>query len=57
MRAAIYAGYSTDMQSDASIEDQFRLCRRLADQNGWRVVETYADAGLSGASHLRPGYQ
>ncbi|NDR55684.1 recombinase family protein [Aliiruegeria sabulilitoris] len=57
MRAAIYARYSTEMQREASIEDQFRICRRLIEQNGWTTAQTYADAGLSGASHLRPGYQ
>ena len=57
MRAAIYARYSSDLQSAASIEDQARLCRRLIDQNGWTSTETYADAGISGASQLRPGYQ
>ncbi len=57
MRAAIYARYSTDMQSDASIEDQRRLCLRLMQGNGWTETETYSDRGLSGSSHLRPGYQ
>lgn len=57
MRAAIYARYSTDLQSEASIEDQMRLCQRIAAQHGWIVVQSYADAGISGASLLRPGYQ
>ena len=57
MRAAIYARYSTDLQSDASIEDQCRLCLRLISANGWHQGETYFDRGLSGASHLRPAYQ
>ncbi len=57
MRAAIYARYSTDLQTDASIEDQHRLCTRLITANGWREAEAYADRGLSGASHLRPAYQ
>ncbi|ABV92145.1 recombinase [Dinoroseobacter shibae DFL 12 = DSM 16493] len=57
MRAAIYARYSTDLQSDSSIEDQHRLCARLITSNGWREAETYSDRGLSGASHLRPAYQ
>ena len=39
----IYARYSTDMQSQASIEDQIRICRELAEKEGWRVVETYAE--------------
>ena len=57
MRAAIYARFSTDLQSKASIEDQHRLCLRLIDGNGWHEAETYADCGISGASHLRPAYQ
>ncbi len=57
MRAAIYARYSTDLQSDASIEDQHRLCLRLINGNDWQEAQTYSDRGLSGASHLRPGYQ
>ncbi|WP_296644921.1 recombinase family protein [Roseinatronobacter sp.] len=54
---AIYARYSSDMQSAASITDQVRLCRKLAAERGWQVVEVFADEALSGASHLRPGYQ
>ncbi|MBU1837526.1 MAG: recombinase family protein, partial [Alphaproteobacteria bacterium] len=57
MRAAIYARYSSDLQSDASIEDQHRLCLRLIASNSWQEAETYADRGISGASHLRPAYQ
>ncbi len=57
MRAAIYARYSTDLQSDSSIEDQHRLCLRLIAGHGWTEAETYADRGISGASHLRPAYQ
>ena len=56
-RAAIYARYSTDQQRDASIEDQVRLCRERAAREGWEVSEVYADAGLSGASLMRPGIQ
>ncbi len=57
MRAAIYARYSTDLQSDASIEGQRRLCLRLVTGNGWSEADTYSDRGISGASHLRPAYQ
>lgn len=35
MRAAIYARYSSDSQRAASIEDQVRLCERLAGDRGW----------------------
>ena len=57
MRAAIYARYSSDLQSAASITDQVRLCRRLAEERGWTVVEVFADEAVSGATHLRAGFQ
>ncbi len=55
--AAIYARYSSDLQSDASIEDQVRLCREHAEREGLTVVECYSDHGISGATLLRPGVQ
>ena len=57
MRAVIYARYSSDLQRDASIEDQIEVCRRFAAVQGWTVVETYTDAAISGASRFRPGFQ
>jgi site-specific DNA recombinase len=57
MRAAIYARYSSDMQSEASIEDQVRLCRERIESRDWDLVQTYADRATSGASILRPGLQ
>jgi site-specific DNA recombinase len=57
MRAVIYARYSSDLQSDASIEDQIRLCEERLRKEGWPLVATYTDRALSGASALRPGYQ
>ena len=57
MRAVIYARYSTDMQREASIEDQVRLCREHAGREGWEIVESYDDRAISGASLMRPGIQ
>ena len=56
-RAAIYARYSSDNQSNASIEDQVRICRAFIEREGWTYLDAYADRALSGASPLRPGYQ
>ncbi|MGO8868334.1 MAG: recombinase family protein [Alphaproteobacteria bacterium] len=57
-RVALYARYSTDNQSANSIEDQFRICREHADRQEWKVIATYHDAAISGASViLRPGVQ
>jgi len=41
MRVAIYARYSSDLQSEASIEDQVEVCKRLAKAQGWQVVDVY----------------
>jgi len=57
-RVAIYARYSSDNQRAASIEDQMRICREQAKRENWKIVGTYKDAGISGASMiLRPGIQ
>ena len=37
-RVALYARNSSDNQSEASIEDQFRLCREHAGRERWQVV-------------------
>jgi site-specific DNA recombinase len=55
--AAIYARYSSDLQREASIEDQIRICRERAAREGWSVYKCYSDHGISGASLIRPGIQ
>jgi len=57
MRAVTYARYSSDLQREASIEDQIRVCRQRIEREGWQLGSTYSDAASSGASRLRPGYQ
>ena len=57
MRAVIYARYSSDLQREASIEDQIEVCRRYSEQNRWMIVDTYSDAAISGASRFRPSFQ
>jgi DNA invertase Pin-like site-specific DNA recombinase len=57
LRVAIYARYSSDRQSENSIDDQLRICRTHAERQGWTIVREFQDAAISGASLLRPGYQ
>lgn len=57
MRAALYARYSTNLQSEASIPDQFREGRRIAERHGFRVTAEFSDAAISGGTAHRPGYQ
>ena len=51
-RAAIYARYSTDLQSERSAEDQIALCREFAEREGLAIAATYLDEARSGASVL-----
>lgn len=56
-KVAIYARYSSDLQSDASIEDQIRIAEQRAEREGWSIYNRYTDHGISGASMMRPGIQ
>ncbi len=56
-RVAIYARYSSDMQSQASIEDQIRICTLRAEREGWHITLPYSDYAVSGASMHRAGLQ
>lgn len=49
-RAAIYARYSSDLQTDRSIDDQLALCADFATRQGLAVVATFDDRARSGAS-------
>lgn len=56
MRTAIYARYSTDLQSETSIDDQIRVCRERAEQDGCTVVQVHTDYAISGGNlSNRPG--
>jgi site-specific DNA recombinase len=56
VKAVIYARYSSEMQREASIEDQVRLCRQRIEREGWQYLQAYTDRAQSGASALRPAY-
>ena len=57
MRAAVYARYSSDLQREASIEDQVRVCRERIELEGWAYLYAYTDRAISGSTALRPAYQ
>jgi site-specific DNA recombinase len=56
-RAAVYARTAMAHPRDGSIEDQVRMCQARAEREGWVIVETFSDHGVSGSTMLRPGYQ
>ncbi len=56
MRAVIYARYSTDMQSETSVEDQVRQCRERAERDGHQIINVFSDYAISGSTlGNRPG--
>lgn len=57
-RAAIYSRFSTDKQSESSIDDQIRVCTDWCARNHAEVVARFEDQGISGAAiGNRPGLQ
>ena len=40
-KAVIYARYSSDSQTEQSIEGQLRVCKEYAKNNNILVVDTY----------------
>ena len=56
--AIIYARYSTDRQTDVSIETQIELCEAFIQERGWRLLGTFSDKAISGTDYQsRPGIQ
>ena len=50
MKVAIYARYSSENQRDASMADQFRVCREFAQRQGRHIEREYSDHAMSGAT-------
>ncbi|CAK7256993.1 MULTISPECIES: recombinase family protein [unclassified Shinella] len=57
-RVLLYARYSTDQQNPASIETQLDLGKAMIEAKGWQLIDSFVDAGISGANYeTRPGLQ
>jgi DNA invertase Pin-like site-specific DNA recombinase len=57
MKAVIYARYSSDSQTENSIEGQLRECKDFAERNGMMVFSTYIDRAFSAKTDNRPEFQ
>lgn len=55
--AIIYARYSSERQSEQSIEGQLRVCNEFAEHNGLRIVGTYIDRAMTGTNDHRAEFQ
>jgi DNA invertase Pin-like site-specific DNA recombinase len=57
VRTVIYARYSNDNQSKASIDDQIRICEKRVARERWMLQKIYRDAAPTGANTLRAVYR
>lgn len=48
INAVIYARYSSDRQTEESIEAQLRACHEYAERKGYRIITEYKDEAVSG---------
>ncbi len=57
MNSVIYARYSSDKQTEQSIEGQLRYCHDYAKRCGYTIVGEYIDRAMSGTNDHRPQFQ
>ena len=55
--AIAYYRFSSHSQNDASIDQQRELAHDWADAHGFKIVQEYEDAAISGTTDARPGFQ
>ena len=55
--AVIYARYSSNSQTEQSIEGQLRVCQQFAQQNDLLIVDTYIDRAMTGTNDNRAAFQ
>lgn len=55
--AVIYARYSSERQTEQSIEGQLRVCREYAERNSLVVVDEYIDRAMTGTNDNRKAFQ
>ena len=55
--AVAYLRYSSDSQSEQSIEGQLRVCQDYAARNDIVIVDTYIDRAMTGTNDNRRDFQ
>ena len=53
----IYARYSSEKQTEQSIEGQLRVCHEFAERNNNNIVNEYIDRAMTGTNDHRPAFQ
>ena len=55
--AVVYARYSSESQTEQSIEGQLRVCYDFAKRNDIVIVEKYIDRAMTGTNDNRIAFQ
>ena len=56
-KAVIYARYSSDRQTEQSIDGQIHVCMEYAERNDIVIVGTYIDRAMTGTNDNREQFQ
>jgi len=56
-KAVIYARYSSERQTEQSIEGQLKICQEYAERANIAIVGEYIDRAISGTHDRRPEFQ
>lgn len=56
-KVAFYGRYSSNNQTEQSIEGQLHVCEKYAAENDLKIVRQYIDRAISGTSDHRPDFQ
>lgn len=55
--AVVYARYSSDLQTEQSIEGQLHVCQDYAKRNDILILDTYIDRAMTGTNDKREAFQ
>ena len=55
--AVVYARYSSERQTEQSIESQLRVCNEYAQRNELNIIDSYIDKAMTGTNDNRPAFQ
>ena len=57
IKAVVYARYSSEKQTEQSIEGQLHVCQEYADKNNLNIIDTYIDRAKTGRNDNRQEFQ
>ena len=56
-KVVFYGRYSSNNQTEQSIEGQLHVCQKFAEQNDMIILKEYVDRAISGKTDERPAFQ